>query len=258
MDTTIPPTSPAESQTATPPGPHLPAEPEVPVEKDRIQPRESFLLRLLATNGGTALITVLLGGVLGAILNFFIQSSLTERETEQARQKFKGEVAMMAYKNHLDQRQDAMKRLYELVGKCASSCETLISRAEIDTSKYPGKALDELITENKPIYNKFLGVQEEWRENRVSVGLLVSFYYEGDSSVTNCWNRTRDSVSKYLECADGRYKKYQGDFDHDPPETCSTHQKDFEDRIGEFTICLEKVNKTSALWQDYGPQPSPK
>lgn len=222
--------------------------------EDRGDKKGNWFFRLLESSGGTALVTVLLGGLLGAILNFVIQADLRQREGEQARQKFKGELALMSYKNYLDQRQDAMKKLYELVGRSTASCYTLISRMgpEYDPKLAP-LSKEKLIEENQQIYKKFLEVQAEWRGNRDSLGLLVNFYYEGDKGVMECWSKTREAADKYAECADMRYRRYITDYiTTNPDEICKDKRADFEGQIGEFTRCIQKVNKY--LWKEYYPE----
>ena len=219
--------------------------------------KKNWFLRLLETSGGTALITVILGGILGAILNIAIQADLKEREGEQARQRFKGELAVMSYKNYLEQRQGAMKSLYDLVGRATSSCYTLISRMgpEYDPSLAPSSK-EKLVEENQRIYKKFQEVQEEWRSNRDSLGLLVNFYYEGDRSVMECWGKTRETADKYAQCADSKYRRYITDYiTRNPEEICKDERVEFEKQIGEFTQCIQRVNKY--LWKEYYPGEPP-
>ncbi len=224
---------------------------------DRGERKKNWVFRLLETSGGAALVTVLLGGVLGAALNFVIQADLKQREDEQARQKFKGELALMSYKNYLEQRQGAMKSLYELVGRTTSSCYTLISRMgpEYDPRLSPSSK-EKLVAENQQIYKKFQEAQDEWRGNRDSLGLLVNFYYEGDSGVMQCWSNTRGAADKYAECADSKYRTYITDYiTHSPEEICKGERAAFEAQISEFTQCIQRVNKY--LWKDYYPENAP-
>src|SRR5437764_6648982 len=58
--------------------------------------------RFLETTGGAAVITVLIGGIFGQIISSSIQSSLKEREFQQAWLKERGDQALVANKEYLE------------------------------------------------------------------------------------------------------------------------------------------------------------
>jgi hypothetical protein len=221
------------------------------VRSEQDQPSKSPWLKFLGTAGGAALITVLIGGLLGTVLNFFIQSGLKSREIEQARQRSKGEIAIISFRDHLDRRQETTKNLYSLIGRCASASHSLLARTNFDTTKYP-TTKEKLVEESEQIHKDFQKTQAEWLSNRDSLGLLVSYYFEGDASVTNCWHQTEDSVTQYLECADAEYNAYTNDWVQREVEPCQDKRSNFQKTIGEFTQCVERANFYP--WKEYYPE----
>ena len=85
--------------------------------------------RFLQSSGGTALITVVLGGIVGSLITGMVQSATHEREFDLAWLKARGDQALGAYRDYLDKEQGLVSQAYGLVGEVAASAETLINLA---------------------------------------------------------------------------------------------------------------------------------
>jgi hypothetical protein len=102
--------------------------------------RRSWWQWLLESSGGTALITVIIGGLMGSLITAIIQIGIKSREFEQARVKSRGDQALVAYKDYLEQQRETMKHAYQLIGNCVSASDDLIdiTGEYFDPSKFPG------------------------------------------------------------------------------------------------------------------------
>lgn len=225
----------------------------VRIRAEHDQTTKNSWLKFLGTTGGAALITVLVGGLLGTVLNSCIQAGLKSREVEQARQKSKSEIGIISFKDHLDRRQETVKSLYSLVGRCAAASHSLLSTTLIDTNQYSDKAVQKLVEEdNEQVHKNFQAIQAEWLSNRDSLGLLVSYYFEGNMSVTSGWKETKDSVTRYLDCADAEYKNYLEFFVKRPELRCKEERNSVEITTEAFAQYVKSA--TYYPWKDYYPE----
>src|SRR6185503_4847747 len=69
--------------------------------------------RFLETTGGTALITVLIGGIMGSIITGMIQISAKNREAQQARLTARNSQAQVSYKEYLDKELEIVNRAFD-------------------------------------------------------------------------------------------------------------------------------------------------
>lgn len=225
----------------------------VRIRTEHDQTSKNPWLKFLSTTGGAALITVLIGGLLGTVLNFLIQSGLQKRELMQAREKSKSEIGIISFKDHLDRRQETVKNLYSLVGRCTAVSHSLLSTTLIDTNQYSDKGVQKLVEEeNEQVHKNFQETQEEWLSNRDSLGLLVSYYFEGNTNVTSGWKETKNSVTKYLDCADSEYKKYLEFFEKRPELLCKEERNQVERTTEAFAQYVKSA--TYYPWKEYYPE----
>ncbi len=155
--------------------------------RSRPEPQKPWWLRLLETSGGAALITVLIGGLLGQIISMSIQKSLKERERELA-----------AYTKFLDQGSETIKHAYALIGSCISAADNLIS---ITGDEFNEDTTPELRKQKLEILSKFSEVNTKWREEQHGLGLLMRYYHHNAAGVTDAWKNVQDSNVQYMECA---------------------------------------------------------
>jgi hypothetical protein len=171
--------------------------------KDGSKPRWQ---RFLETSGGTALVTVLLGGLMGQLITWSIQNQLKEREFQQAWMKARGDQALVTYKEYLDQEQEIVKRSYELIGGCISASEDLIllTTPDFAPGDFSGSEKHKVETERSSIVEKYNSADSQWRSEREKLGLMMSYYHRGRPEVTRAWQEIQSSVTKYNDCA-GRW-----------------------------------------------------
>lgn len=159
--------------------------------------------RFLESAGGAALITVFVGGVLGQWITSTVQEGLKEREFRQAWMKTRGDQALLAYKEYSDQKQDLVRRVYELVGNCIAASDDLITLTgpEFKVDQLQGASRENtqkqimLLQEN---YNKVSG---QWRSDQEKLKLLIAYYYPDRPEVSGAWEETQASLTGFMKCA---------------------------------------------------------
>lgn len=193
----------------------------------------------------TALVTVLIGGIMGNIIAGKIQTGAKEREFQQAWMKARGDQALLAYKEHLDQERETVKRAYELVGGCISASEDLIdlTRPEFAPRSHVG-----IEQERDAIRKNYNDHDVEWRRDHLKIQLLVSYYHSqlGQREAINDWEKVQASVTAYMDCARDWYIRHDG---KEPPNlidienSCKDKKDSFNQSISQFTLRLERARR---------------
>ncbi len=192
----------------------------------------------LETKGGTALITVVLGGLVGTVITGLIQSRIKEREFEQAWLKARGDQALVAYKDYLEQQRETVKRVYELIGGSISASEDLIeiTGPHFDPEEYPG--VEQQRQRLKENYNS---QDRRWRDEHEMLGLLITYYHHGQPTVIGSWNETKDSVTKFMECAADWFEKHK-----EPTKTsgaCKVERENVSAKLASLGESLDKARR---------------
>ena len=166
--------------------------------------------RFLETTGGAAIITVLIGGVFGQIISSSIQSTLKEREFQQAWLKARGDQALQANKEYLEKEQEVVLHVYDLIGGCISASEDLISltSSEFNENNYQGAKLGEIKKIRTKVYENYNAKDYEWRSGRERFKLLIGYYHGGHPTVVDAWDNSQEAVTRYMNCAEKWYKDH--------------------------------------------------
>lgn len=208
--------------------------------------RSGRLLRVLNSPGVTAvltsLITVVLGGVAGAVVVSTYQSKLKEREIEVA-----------AHKDYLAQRQEVERRAYDLVANCAHATDELIRLTAADFNPGPGEAdaadrkiLDKYRFDMQLAYND---AYRRWHVEEAATGMMVLYYHDGREEVLKAWGSVEGSLNAYMKCAED----WHGQYLKDPSKTkeigaACAEQKD---AYGKALVALTQTLQTT---RDYPRQ----
>lgn len=178
--------------------------------------------RFLESTGGTALITVVVGGIFGTIISASFQSASKDREFQQTWLKTRGDQAMVGYKDFLDNQQETVKRIFERVGSLTSASEDLISLSKPEltlNNRLSSPELQGISEERKKIKEKYSGVNREWLNECDMLGMLVSYYFPNmpnsvakqssplpaespEVNVALAWDKVKDSVNQYTDCSE--------------------------------------------------------
>ena len=178
----------------------------VPSKKE---PKKSWWERFLNSTGGTALITVLIGGIFGSLITGMVQSGLKEREFQKSWLKSRGDQALVVYKEYLQQEQDLVNNAYGLIGRCLAASDEIVelTRPYFNPKNYPG-----VETQKLAIRKNFNACDREWREGNEKIGLLMSYYHPNRPEVTMAWKEIQRSTTEYMRCVQDWYLTHNSDY----------------------------------------------
>lgn len=216
--------------------------------------------RLLESTGGTALITVLVGGIFGTIISAIIQSESKEREFQQVWLKARGDQAMVGYKDFLEKQQETEKKVFERIGATMSASEDYITLTRPELTLYSTLSPEEkegIEKQRTLIKERFNSNDRDWRNEREILGMLVGYYFPNksetqtqispsDTNVMTAWEQVKESVDHYKNCAEHWVKNSY------PRETNTACQEE-KTKIANSLINLNKnleVNRKYA-WEGW-------
>jgi hypothetical protein len=150
----------------------------------------------LESAGGTALITVLAGGILGQRITSSYQEKLKERE-----------MAVAFIQDQSKEQEDISARFVELVGGCMGASRDLISLTEtvFDADQYRGEDRKTMAKQRIELRDKYNDAEERWAVEGAKLGLLIALHSHGQEGVTEGWRRVERSVTAYNQCAEEWY-----------------------------------------------------
>ena len=197
--------------------------------------------------------TVLVGGVLGSLINSCVQAELKTRETNLAVVKARGDQALVAYKEHLEQEQEIVKHAYELIGNCIAASEDLIMITGLnfdDQSIDPGTRT-ETREQRIAVRQKFNATDQKWRSEREVLGYKMSYYHQSQSNIVVAWEGVQNAVSIYMTCAEDKY----GQYSNSTPTremiltACQTEKEKIREQLVKLTSSLESTRRYA--WKGY-------
>jgi hypothetical protein len=191
--------------------------------------------RLIESSGGTALITVLLGGIVGQCINLSIQKGLKEREFQQQWMKARGDQALASYNQYLSQENELVQKSYEIIGNCIATSDDLIT---LTTPHFAPGSHEDIEAQRTEIRIRYNAVDSQWRTEREKLGLLMSYYHHTQPEVVKAWADVQESVTNYMKCAEDWYRSHEqsaGDISH----ACEKEKKVLKARLVILTNSLE-------------------
>ncbi|MDQ1727952.1 MAG: hypothetical protein QOD33_77 [Pyrinomonadaceae bacterium] len=168
----------------------------------RPAPPKPWWQKVLESGGGVAIITVLLGSLLGQMIGSYIQSSKAQYDRDLA-----------DYSKYLDQGSDTVKQLYPLVGTCISAADDLvqITMPNLNREDLPRKEAQVERAQRDQKKVKFNEADNKWREARDGLGYLMRYYHHNDDGVTRAWQEVQESTTSYMKCARTLFAGYSPD-----------------------------------------------
>lgn len=161
-------------------------------------------LAFLQTAGGAALITVILGGIVGGILNGQIQQDLSRREHRQALQAARLDTQLLMDRNFLEAQTTATQQLLSSIGEYVSRIQSRAVtkgpefKAGVNTTSEQKEKLDAQRDAALQAYNSAL---EAWVAKVHSSEFILRHYYDNDQDVISAWQKVLDKVDAYSEFA---------------------------------------------------------
>lgn len=149
--------------------------------------------RFLESTGGAALITVLLGGVLGN----WIAGEYEERRAVNERRH-------LTHQEYLKERLATIQPTLERVGHTVAAAEDLISitRPDFDPSRFAiGQDRDDTLAKRKQIRKDYNDADAAWRREKAKLGYLLAYYHPGSAEVSAAWRDLETAVTTFVDCA---------------------------------------------------------
>lgn len=202
-------------------------------------------MRFLDSSGGTALITVVLGTLGGALITGLIQSS---SQRQQARQ--------LSLAEYVKGEHDVVKQAFDLIGQCVAASENLniLTSEQFDPERYPkGSQRDALLTQKGKLRDEFNKWDDQWRSSRETLTLNMRYYHANEGALSTAWDKTRDSLSAYMDCQHAWYAEHLGHFvpDVEAPKACATERSNLTGALHDLSAALE--NNRLYAWGNQKP-----
>jgi hypothetical protein len=213
----------------------------------RPEPAKPRWQKLLESAGGVALITVIIGGLLGQLISMYIQASLRDRDYEQTISKAQNDRDLADYTKFLDQGSETVKHVYGLVGTCVSASDDLIQVAsdELNQEVLAPDERKKEVAQKLEKRKKFNAADDKWREERDGLGLLMRYYHHNEDGVTVAWQGVQESTTSYMDCARAKHKQYYAPDDpNDPLPICQVQRHAVLRALDALAQSVESNRKT--------------
>ena len=197
---------------------------------DHPEPPKPLIERLLNSAAVVALITVVGGGVAGAIITAKMQTKAKERE-----------IATTEYAQYVQARLKVVSDAYDLIGRRIWSSTQLIviTGMEFTTPANPTSD-DEKLTagQKRDIRESFNKTDAEWNASQQRTGLLLGYYHNGAAEVTQKWRAATAAIDAYADCARSWYlgNENRG---VDPRHACEVQRKAIDQELDQLTAALD-------------------
>ncbi len=198
--------------------------------------KKPIWLQLFESAGFAALVTVLVGGIAGAVITSMLQQYGKERESQAAEIHLEHDRKFATYKEHLDRERKVVEEMYLKLGKFADASRdlTTLSRKEFCEDCKKSRMADRLIKEKQGVLDRYDAATIDWNSNRLRLGMLLQLEHQNDKELLGEWKRTSDAVEQYAECADRWRTKYTQLEIHEALKACAPSRE----RLDETTQAL--------------------
>lgn len=180
-------------------------------------------LQLFESAGFAALVTVLVGGIAGAVITAMLQQYGKKRDAQVAEIRLEHDRRFAAYKEHLDRERKVVEEMYLRLGKFvdASRDLTTLSRREFCEECQKHRLPDRVIKEKQGVLDRYDAATIDWNSNRLRLGMLLQLEHGNDTELLGNWKRTSDAAEQYAECADRWRTKYDRLEIHEALNACA-------------------------------------
>jgi len=160
------------------------------------QPSRPYWQVFLESAGGTALISVMLGGVVAASVGQY----LTYRYQQLLRSR---EIATTSYESYLRRSDASITTAFSLIGEVMSASENLMTLAHPgwNPERYPKSERAEVVAHRDEIVGAFTRAYAHWMKDKDQQALMIQYYHDADPEIAARWKSLQDSVSEYADCA---------------------------------------------------------
>ena len=223
-------------------------------EKKPENEKKPVWLQLFESAGFAALVTVLVGGIAGAMITGMLQQYGKEREAQAAVSRLEHDRKFAAYREHLERERRVVDEIYLKLGKFVDSSRdlTTLSRKEFceDCQKQPLSA--RTIKQKLGVVERYDSATIEWNSNRLRLGMLLQLEHENNKQLLDQWMRTSDAAEQYAECADRWRTKYSRLEIHEVLKACGPSRERLDDAVQALTDRIAELRHPGRdlAWND--------
>jgi hypothetical protein len=164
--------------------------------QDQIEKQSKpFWQVVLESAGGAALITVVVGGVIGGIITAKYQAREAELERDRAKQQQMEQL-----------RFEATKKGFDLVFATVAAAEDVINLASKEMAYAPAEQRNKI----RKAYNL---ADIGWRKQRGVTGVTMAYYSKDYKNAVEAWNGVVNDLAAYMRCSEAwisQHPFYQG------------------------------------------------
>ena len=208
-----------------------------PDDQTKKEDEKPLWLQLFESAGFAALVTVLVGGIAGAIITAMLQQYGKERDTRAAEIRLDHDRQVAAYKEHLDRERKVVEEMYLKLGKFvdASRDLTTLSRIEFCQECQKTPLSPHVIKEEQGVLERYDAAMIDWNSNRLRLGMLLQLEHENDKELLNDWEKASDAAELYAECADRWRTKYDRLAIHEALKACEQPHRAVDNTVQVLT-----------------------
>jgi hypothetical protein len=186
------------------------------------------------STGGTALITVLLGTIGGAVITNLIQNANQRQQTRQ-----------LSLSEYLKGEHDTVQKAFDIVGQSIAASDNLntITTNGFNPANFEkGEQANLVMKQKEAIRDQFNKLDEQWRATRETLTLNMRYYHGNDAALSTAWDDTSNKLTGYMNCQQAWYIKQLGTFVDDTvaARACDAERKSLDGSLQALSEALAK------------------
>ena len=149
-------------------------------------------LQVLNSSTIAALITVILGTVLGSFLSSSIQEKSKKNDTELA-----------SYKEYLERERQVVERVFQAIGSLEAASQNLIASTgeDFDTTKGTSKEKASVEGMKRQLLQEYNTADTQWHAQELQLGLEMDLEHQNDPAVMSAWQNVSLDMTSFSDCA---------------------------------------------------------
>jgi len=195
----------------------------------------------LESAGGAALITVVVGGVIGGILTSHLQSEAKKREIMLVQLDSEKQQRLQKEDLYLKGELTVIKEILDLVTSTSVAGDNVVL---ITTPRFqPSAGNPQMQSYRDNVRERFNIAKSDWKRGREVLGVTLGTYHSQNTPVFLAWLDIRKAVSDLLEVSQSVYNDY---FDHsqkpfseeEVESSCQKQRSALEQALSNFSESL--------------------
>jgi hypothetical protein len=161
-------------------------------EKTAAQTTWERIQTFLQSSAGTAMITVIFGGVMVTVISAEFQMYSKKRE-----------IALLNLQQNIEKRHETVKSAFDLIGSSVGPADTYL-RFNVAPENLPGVRRDKEDLRKQrdrmdAVDIEFEEAQRKWSGEKTKALLSLCFYFSDNEPIKDAWNDVDQAVSDYFE-----------------------------------------------------------